>query len=159
MSANARPAPVVLGSWPAPLEPAPRLAAAAGLPSDACGWSVMTWADLAAAATRSGSFSTRVRRRWLLARRRWLPAARRRVTMPGWPRRQPPVWAWRRYWSCKEAPEAPAGNLVLDLLAGARPGPRHRRVRVGRDHGRAGRRAWCRTGDRHRSVIPNCPAW
>ena len=29
--ADARPAPVVLGSWPTPLEPAPRLAAAVGL--------------------------------------------------------------------------------------------------------------------------------
>ena len=35
MSANARPAPLVLGSWPTPLEPAPRLAAAAGLAADA----------------------------------------------------------------------------------------------------------------------------
>jgi len=33
--ADARPAPVVLGSWPTPLEPAPRLAAAVGLAADA----------------------------------------------------------------------------------------------------------------------------
>src|SRR5579859_2021911 len=32
---DARPAPVVLGSWPTPLEPAPRLAAAIGLAADA----------------------------------------------------------------------------------------------------------------------------
>ena len=35
VSADARPAPVVLGSWPTPLEPAPRLAAAVGLAADA----------------------------------------------------------------------------------------------------------------------------
>jgi Pyridoxal-phosphate dependent enzyme len=33
--ADARPAPVVLGTWPTPLEPAPRLAAAVGLAADA----------------------------------------------------------------------------------------------------------------------------
>jgi len=35
-----------------------------GWPLMPCGWSVMTWAGSAAAATRSGSFSTRARRRW-----------------------------------------------------------------------------------------------
>lgn len=35
MSADARPAPVLLGSWPSPLEPAPRLAATVGLAADA----------------------------------------------------------------------------------------------------------------------------
>jgi L-cysteate sulfo-lyase len=35
VSADARPAPVLLGSWPTPLEPAPRLAAAVGLAADA----------------------------------------------------------------------------------------------------------------------------
>src|SRR6266699_4632487 len=32
---NAPPAPVCLGTWPTPVEPAPRLAAAAGLAADA----------------------------------------------------------------------------------------------------------------------------
>ena len=35
VSAAARPAPVVLGSWPTPLERAPRLAVAVGLAADA----------------------------------------------------------------------------------------------------------------------------
>jgi hypothetical protein len=34
-TADARPAPVVLGSWPTPLEPSLRLAAAVGLAADA----------------------------------------------------------------------------------------------------------------------------
>jgi L-cysteate sulfo-lyase len=120
-SAAARPAPVVLGSWPTPLERAPRLAAAVGLAADAlwikrddlCGLGgggnkvrklQYTGAQaLAAGATTvitSGAPQSNHARLTAAAAARL--GLRSVLVLQG------------------EEPEVPAGNLLLDLLAGAR---------------------------------------
>ena len=121
MSANARPAPVVLGSWPTPLEPAPRLAAAAGLAADAL-W--LKRDDLSGL----GGGGNKVRKLQYTCAQALAAGATTLITS-GAPQsnhaRLTAAAAARLGLTSVlvlqgEEPEAPAGNLVLDLLAGAR---------------------------------------
>ena len=121
MSADARPAPVVLGSWPTPLEPAPRLAAAVGLAADAL-W--VKRDDL----TGLGGGGNKVRKLQYTCAQA-LAAAATTVITSGAPQsnhaRLTAAAAARLGLGSVlvlqgEEPEVPAGNLVLDLLAGAR---------------------------------------
>ena len=121
VSADARPAPVVLGSWPTPLEPAPRLAAAVGLAADAL-W--VKRDDL----TGLGGGGNKVRKLQYTCAQA-LAAGATTVITSGAPQsnhaRLTAAAAARLGLRSVlvlqgEEPEVPAGNLVLELLAGAR---------------------------------------
>jgi 1-aminocyclopropane-1-carboxylate deaminase/D-cysteine desulfhydrase-like pyridoxal-dependent ACC family enzyme len=121
VSANERPAPVVLGSWPTPLEPAPRLAAATGLAGDAL-W--LKRDDLSGL----GGGGNKVRKLQYTCAQALAAGATTLITS-GAPQsnhaRLTAAAAARLGLTSVlvlqgEEPEAPAGNLVLDLLAGAR---------------------------------------
>ena len=121
MSADARPAPVVLGSWPTPLEPAPRLAAAAGLAADAL-W--LKRDDLSGL----GGGGNKVRKLQYTCAQA-LAAGATTVITSGAPQsnhaRLTAAAAARLGLRSVlvlqgEEPDVPAGNVVLDLLAGAR---------------------------------------
>jgi L-cysteate sulfo-lyase len=119
--ADAWPAPVVLGSWPTPLEPAPRLAAAVGLAADAL-W--VKRDDLSGL----GGGGNKVRKLQYTCAQA-LAAGATTVITSGAPQsnhaRLTAAAAARLGLRSVlvlqgEEPEVPAGNLVLDLLAGAR---------------------------------------
>ena len=121
VSADARPAPVVLGSWPTPLEPAPRLAAAVGLAADAL-W--VKRDDLSGL----GGGGNKVRKLQYTCAQALAAGATTLITS-GAPQsnhaRLTAAAAARLGWRSVlvlqgQEPEVPAGNLVLDLLAGAR---------------------------------------
>lgn len=112
---------MVLGSWPTPLEPAPRLAAAVGLAADAL-W--VKRDDL----TGLGGGGNKVRKLQYTCAQA-LAAAATTVITSGAPQsnhaRLTAAAAARLGLQSVlvlqgEEPEVPAGNLVLDLLAGAR---------------------------------------
>jgi len=118
--ADARPAPVVLGSWPTPLELAPRLAAAVGLAADAL-W--VKRDDLSGL----GGGGNKVRKLQYTCAQA-LAAGATTVITSGAPQsnhaRLTAAAAARLGLQSVlvlqgEEPEVPAGNLVLDLLAGA----------------------------------------
>jgi L-cysteate sulfo-lyase len=121
VSAAARPAPVVLGSWPTPLERAPRLAAAVGLAADAL-W--VKRDDLSGL----GSGGNKVRKLQYTCAQALAVGATTVITS-GAPQsnhaRLTAAAAARLGLQSVlvlqgEEPEVPVGNLVLDLLAGAR---------------------------------------
>jgi L-cysteate sulfo-lyase len=121
VSADVRPAPVLLGSWPTPLEPAPRLAAAVGLAADAL-W--VKRDDLSGL----GGGGNKVRKLQYTCAQA-LAAGATTVITSGAPQSNH-AWltaaaaarlGWRSVLVLQgQEPEVPAGNLVLDLLAGAR---------------------------------------
>jgi L-cysteate sulfo-lyase len=121
VSADVRPAPVLLGSWPTPLEPAPRLAAAVGMAADAL-W--VKRDDLSGL----GGGGNKVRKLQYTCAQA-LAAGATTVITSGAPQsnhaRLTAAAAARLGLRSVlvlqgEEPEVPAGNLVLDLLAGAR---------------------------------------
>ena len=121
VSGAARPAPVVLGSWPTPLEPAPRLAVAVGLAADAL-W--VKRDDLSGL----GGGGNKVRKLQYTCAQA-LAAGATTVITSGAPQsnhaRLTAAAAARLGLRSVlvlqgEEPEVPVGNLVLDLLAGAR---------------------------------------
>jgi len=71
------PAPVRLGTWPTPLDPAPRLSEAAGLGPDGLWIKRDDLIGLGGAATRSASCSGRVPKPWPRGHARWSPAVHR----------------------------------------------------------------------------------
>src|SRR5579859_4404293 len=118
---DARPAPVVLGSWPTPLEPAPRLAAAVGLAADAL-W--VKRDDLCGL----GGGGNKVRKLQYTCAQA-LAAGATTVITSGAPQSNHARLTAAAAASLGlrsvlvlqgEEPEVPAGNLVLDVLAGAR---------------------------------------
>jgi L-cysteate sulfo-lyase len=80
---SALPAPISLGIWPTPVEPAPRLAAAAGLAADALWIKRDDLIGLGGGGNKVRKLQYTCARRSPPARQRWSPAVRRRATTHG----------------------------------------------------------------------------
>lgn len=168
MPENPQPAPVCLGTWPAPVEPAPRLAAAAGLAADAL-W--IKRDDLSGL----GGGGNKVRKLQYTCARALAAGASTLVTS-GAPQsnhaRLTAAAAARLGLRAVlvlggEQPAHSQGNLALDHLAGARlawlPGATPERLRAHRGHlprshlhrARPGRSDRLRRGWAHRAQGPD----